>query len=47
MVLSIKAGGIGLNLIKASHVIIRKFICEGTIGEKIDQLLDMLIMRII
>lgn len=47
MVLSIKAGCIGLNLTKASHVIIRKFICEGTIGEKIDQLLDILIMRII
>lgn len=68
MVLSIKAGGVGLNLTKANHVIhfdrwwnpavenqatdrafrigqkknviVHKFICEGTIEEKIDQLIE-------
>ena len=68
MVLSIKAGGVGLNLTKANHVIhfdrwwnpavenqatdrafrigqkknvlVHKFVCENTIEEKIDQLLE-------
>lgn len=68
MVLSIKAGGVGLNLTKASHVVhfdrwwnpavenqatdrafrigqqnnvvVHKFICEGTVEEKIDQIIE-------
>lgn len=68
MVVSIKAGGVGLNLTKASHVIhfdrwwnpaienqatdrafrigqkknviVHKFICEGTIEEKIDAMIE-------
>lgn len=68
MILSIKAGGVGLNLTKASHVvhfdrwwnpaienqatdrafrigqkknvIVHKFICEGTVEEKIDEMIE-------
>lgn len=48
-ILSIKAGGTGLNLMRANHVFrigqtrnvqVHKYLCAGTLEEKIDDMIE-------